>query len=206
MVSDRERHLSIQFKNLETPRDFFTELIEDAAKTTQRENFHPLSYTYLSELLVSFLHTDKLFGIEKGPSKMLAEQWLESQNYDLNAKIIRLKRLGDTSLYVAGFFASSFKRKLINQSYYIQIGEMSFLSLSKIVGEPEFEDVYGHFSSHFTSYVDILTEVSQKVNIQKTGDLLELFERYIDSGSEWAEKQLIAEGMVPSYPLKKQTN
>ncbi|MCO5112745.1 MAG: hypothetical protein M9899_01070 [Bdellovibrionaceae bacterium] len=197
--------MGTDFKNLATPRDFFAELIQDAAKAVSRSDFHPLSYSYLSELLVDFLHVEKLYGAEGSGSKMMAEQWFESQACDLNAKIVRLKRLGDTSLYVAGFFASSFKRKVINQSYYIQMGEMSFQSLSKIVSEPEFENVYSHFSSHFPSYVDILTEVSQKVNIQKSGDILNLFERYIDSGSKWAEKQLLSEGIL-TYPLKKTSN
>lgn len=198
-------HLVADFKGLATPRDFFSELIEDAAKTANHTHFHPLSYSYLSELLVDFLHVEKLFGSEGGGSKMMAEQWFESQSCDLNTKIVKLKRLGDTSLYVAGFFASSFKRKVISQSYYIQMGEMSFESLAKIVGEPEFENVYNHFSSYFVSYVDILTEVSQRVNIQKSGDILDIFERYLDSGSKWAEKQLIAEGVV-TYPLKKTSN
>lgn len=192
--------------HLLSPRDFFSELIDEAVQATGRFNAHPLSKSYLSELLVNFLPAENLFlKEESGQSKMISEMWFESQNQDPGTRIIKLKRLADVSLYVSGFFASSFKRKIVNQSYYIQFGEMAFSALSKAVNEKEFEEVYEHFSTSFTCYVNVLTEVSHKVNIQKSGDILDLFERYIDSGSEWAEKQLVSEG-VYTYPLKKTSN
>lgn len=171
--------------------------------------FHPLSKTYLSDLLVTFLPTENLFFKDENgqpaSNKMLAELWLESQKEETNSRIIKLKRLADTSLYVSGFFASSLKRRLVNQSYYIQIGEMAFSSLAKSVNAKEFSDIYRHFSKCFPGYVEVLTEISHKVNIQKSGDLLEAFDRYIDSGSEWAKKQLMEEGVF-TYPLKKTSN
>lgn len=212
MIRDLQRGIVLGSNNLRqitTPKDFFTEIIEEVEKEVSYVEFHPLSKSYLSEMLVTFLPTDNLFFKDENgnpsQSKMLAELWLETQNEEPNSRIIKLKRLAETSLYVSGFFASSLKRRLVSQSYYIQIGEMAYSALAKSNSTKDFSDIYGHFSKCFSGYVEVLTEVSHKVHIQKSGDLLEAFDRYIDSGSEWAKKQLIEEGVF-SYHLKKTSN
>lgn len=159
-------------------------------------------------MLKSFLKTDSLYTKNengKYESKMLAELFLSSQVEDKILKTSKLKQLGETTLYVSGFFASSFKKKLVNQSYYIQVGEMVYSSLSSLTEDNKTQGIYRHFSNRFTDYVDILTEISHRVNIQKSGDILEIFDRYVDTGSKWAEKVLLDQG-VYSYPLKKTSN
>jgi hypothetical protein len=154
------------------------------------------------------LHIDSLFEKnEEGKltSKMLSEQLFETQTFENSKKILRLKRIAETTLYVSGFFASSLNRKLINQSYYTQVGSMVYANLSSISGFDKQSELYLHLSDHFIDYVDVLTEVSHKANIQKNSDILELFGRYVDVGSKWAEKQLIQSG-VPLSPLKKTSN
>lgn len=136
---------------------------------------------------------------------MLSEQFFESQAWDTATKIQKLKKLAETTLYMSGFFASSLNRKIVNQSYYVQIGTMVYANLSSVVGTDTKSDLYRHFANHFMNYADLLTEVSQRANIQKSGDVLEMFGRYVDSGSEWAEKLLIQNG-VPLAPLKKTSN
>ena len=136
---------------------------------------------------------------------MLSEQFLESQNLETMEKAQKLKKLAETTLYVSGFFASSLNRKIINQSYYTQVGAMVYANLSAVLAKEDKSDLYMHLANHFVNYADVLTEISQKVNIQKSNDVLELFDRYIDSGSQWAEKQLIQNG-VALAPLKKTSN
>ncbi len=141
----------------------------------------------------------------KAVSKMLSEQFFESQGLDTATKIQKLKKLAETTLYVSGFFASSLNKKLVNQSYYIQIGAMVYANLSTVVEPKPKSNLYAHLANHFLNYADLLTEISQKANIQKSNDVLEMFGRYLDSGSVWAEKLLIQNG-VPLAPLKKTSN
>lgn len=169
---------------------------------------HPFSKLYLSDLLNSFVHVDSLFRKNedgKIESKMLSEQFFESQAWDAATRIQKLKKLAETTLYISGFFASSFNKKLVNQSYYIQIGTMVYANLSSEVETKSKADLYMHLAKHFLKYADLLTEVSQKANIQKSGDVLEIFSRYLDNGSEWAEKLLIQNG-IPLATLKKTSN
>lgn len=189
-------------------KEYFNELLEDVLKVNDSFELHPFSKLYLSELLTNFVHVDSLFEkTEDGKvvSKMLSEQFFESQNLDTATKIQKLKKLAETTLYVSGFFAASLNKKLINQSYYIQIGAMVYANLSNVVEPKPKSNLYSHVANHFLNYADLLTEVSQKANIQKSNDVLEMFGRYMDSGSAWAEKLLIQNGIAIA-PLKKTSN
>lgn len=189
-------------------KEYFDELLEDTLKDVNEFEVHPFSKLYLSDLLNSFVHVDSLFEKNeegKMESKMLSEQFFESQHLENIEKAQKLKKLAETTLYVSGFFASSLNRKIVNQSYYAQIGAMVYANLSTVLAKESKSDLYMHLANHFVNYADVLTEISHKVNIQKSNDVLDLFSRYIDSGSQWAEKQLIQNGVAVA-PLKKTSN
>lgn len=189
-------------------KEYFNELLDEVIKDLNQFEVHPFSKLYLSDLLNSFVHVDVLFEKnEEGKieSKMLCEKFFESQQLDSAERIQKLKKLAETTLYVSGFFASSLNKKLVSQSYYVQIGSMVYANLSHFFAKESKSDLYRHLSNHFVNYADLLTEVSHKVNIQKSNDVLEIFGRYIDTGSRWAEKHLVQNG-VPLAPLKKTQN
>lgn len=152
-----------------------------------------------------FIHSDSLFEREdeRTNDKMLCEKFFESLGEKNN--VFKLKKFADSTLYLSGFFASSLNNKLVNQSYYIQVGAVVYSSLSSMVDSEAKAGIYRHISKHFIKYADVLTEVSEKTNIQKSGNVLELFDRYLDTGSKWAERLLIENG-IPLSPLKKTSN
>src|SRR4051812_6337144 len=96
------------------PAEFFKERITE---TMEKQNFSttPTAEFYLVELLGRFMlaanlfdahHDEKHSGNNEDP---LAVLLLKSQamGIDLNDKIRLLKKLGDTSLYISGFFGDS---------------------------------------------------------------------------------------------------
>src|SRR5262245_61790020 len=93
-----------------SPRQFFTDRIDEAAK---RLKFQPLpaSRVYLADLLQQFMFTEKL------PQETLAELFLRAHNSPQPKKTDLLKKLGDTSLYISGFFGDSLARKLVDIAY-----------------------------------------------------------------------------------------
>lgn len=193
---------------LVSSKDYFDDLVGDVLKEGNSLEVHPFAKVYLSELLNSFMHIDALFIRDESgrvESKMLSEQFFESQVLTHTQKINKLKKLAETTLYVSGFFGASLNRKLVNQSYYIQIGAMVYLNLSTIVDKDKNSELYNHLAHNFVNYSDVLAEVSQRTSIQKNDNILELFDRYLDSGSKWAEKGLIQNG-IPLDQIKKNQN
>src|SRR3954452_21705494 len=79
-------------------------------------------------------------------------------------RVRQLKDVGDTSLYVSGFFGDSVQRKLVDLDYYIQMGGAAYMELARFFrGNPHsvvFGEVYDELGSKFPRFVDVLAEVS----------------------------------------------
>jgi hypothetical protein len=115
-------------------------------------------------------------------------------------RVRQLKDVGDTSLYVSGFFADSLQRKLVDVDYYIQMGGAAYSELARYFrGNPNsavFGEVYDELGLKFPRFVDIFAEVAEET---MTGnlDLVRLYERWLRTGSEWMERRLRAQGVIP---------
>lgn len=183
-----------------SPKDFFKEVIEDAFKQRKINTF-PFAQHYLVGLLENYISTDKLFDEPsedgKKSRKTLAELFLTATSAENSVRIDLLKRLGDTSLYVSGFFGESLQRKIVDIDYYADMGGLAYGSLSNFVKEDNFKKVYSEFSERFMDFVDVLTFVSQKMMVQSDENILRLYDKYIRTGSELAKDALLEKGINP---------
>jgi hypothetical protein len=107
-----------------------------------------------------------------------------------------LKKLGDRSLYISGFFGDSLERKLVDIDYYAEMGGAAYASLADNVSDDISAQVYRIFSRDFLAYVDVLTYISQQSMIQSDQSLLRLYDRYMRTGSELAKEKLIEMGVL----------
>ncbi len=193
-------HFSADSKSpdiLVSAADFFTEMVELACEERNMES-KPLTRKYLSDLLQFYLVSDNLFDEpnETGRSETMAEKLLKAINSGQSEKQELLKKLGDTTLYVSGFFGDSFKRKIIDIDYYVEIGGCAYGSLAGSDSGNIYSSIFEDLSMRFMKYVDILTLISQKSFIQNNDDLLRLYDRYILTGSQLAEEQLQENGLL----------
>lgn len=183
-----------------TPKEFFHDLVKDGVR---KKNIKPIPQVinYLVNLLVNFVKADQLYKEDengKRSKETLAEIYLRALNTEKGKEKIELfKKLGDTSLYISGFFGDSLSRKIVDLDYYIAMGEIAYKNLGVFVTNNLSRNVYKNMSYHFPIYVDVLTYVSQKSMIQNNRNLLRLYERYIKTGSELARDQLIEQGILP---------
>ena|ERR1700744_1881083 len=115
-------------------------------------------------------------------------------------RVRQLKDVGDTSLYVSGFFADSLQRKLIDVDYYIAMGGAAYSELARYFhGNPNsavFGDVYDELGVKFPRFVDVFAEVAEET-MSGNLDLVRLYERWLRTGSEWMERRLRAQGVIP---------
>lgn len=185
-------------------RDFFSELVTEACESRSLTTF-PQATDYLVDLMLFYMDTKNLYDEENTNGKKsrstLAEMLLKAGNAQRNEKIELLKKLGDSALYISGFFGPSLQRKVVNISYYKDMGETAYGSLASCVQEDLTSRIYREFSEKFIDFVDVLTYISSKALRPAQGNLLQLFENYA-SGSDLARDELLNQGVI-TVPQKK---
>lgn len=180
-----------------SPRSYFSELVQDALEKRRMET-QPLMFSYLVDLLETHLTTSSLH--QQGT---LAELYMKSFHVERHLRIDMLKKLGDSSLYISGFFGDSLRRKIVDIDYYADMGGMAYSSLASSVEDDMQAKVFKDFAQRFLGYVDVLTYISQTAMIQSNQDLLRLYERYVATGSALAKDQLVEKGLLTNIDKKK---
>jgi hypothetical protein len=192
-------------KIIVSTKGFFKDVVQDALTSRKVETF-PMAQDYLVSILENYIKTDNLFDTQTDNGKLtretLAEMFLKSQSLNGNAKIELLKKLGDVSLYVSGFFGDSFERKVIDVDYYINMGGTAYGTLAQEIRQDTSRRVFNEFSRKFLEFVDVLTLISQKTFVQNDESILRLYEKFLKTGSELARETLEEKGIV-TIPFDK---
>lgn len=194
---------------LESPREFFVDRVDQAIKRLKFEPL-PLSRQYLVDLLEHFMFSHNLFPPDdetgRARRETLAELYLRAQNSPSPLRLEILKKLGDSSLYISGFFGDSLNRKVVDIEYYVDMGGVAYHSLSSSAQDERMSQMFSEFATKFPEFVDVLTCISQESMIQTNGDLLKLYDRYIATGSKLAGEQLVEKGLLNADLQKSKAN
>ncbi len=195
MSQDKGTNIGASF--LVDSKSYFAEEVDKAMKKLKFEA-SPMATDYLVEILQFHMMTSNI-----NIQGTFAEMLLRAAQAEKNVRMELLKKLGDTSLYISGFFGDSLKRKIIDIDYYANIGGMAYGSLASDAEESMQSEVFKIFSNRFLDFVDVLTYVSQSSAIQSNQDVLRIYEKYILTGSPLAKEQLIEMGLLNTNDLKK---
>ena len=112
-----------------------------------------------------------------------------------------LQRLGDVSLFVAGFFAQGFATRLIDIDYHIAMGGRAYGALAQATARGRgrvLAAVFAELSAKFQPMVDALNEVSESSCAQTDRDILRLYEIWLKTGSPRCYAQLKRLGVDPT--------
>ena len=140
----------------ESPTEYFRNLVESALQR-QHLAVRELTSFYVVNLLAGFVHRDQS-GI--ADDEALGVRFVRALQSGGSAQRDGLRRVGDTSLFVSGFFSDSLNRSLVDIDYYMQLGERAYGSLAR--NDDALGDVFDELSDKFTAMVDVLTEVSEQ--------------------------------------------
>jgi hypothetical protein len=165
--------------------EFFHQVVQDALTAVQLTTNEPTEW-YLVGLLGDFTRariTDAPLGVA-----------LAEQPDDPGERVRRLKQVGDTSLYVSGFFAESLGRRLVDVDYYASIGSSAYSELASRLGG-SLTDVYRELARRFPAFVEVLAEVRRRVDFAGA-DVTRLYEQWLRTRDEWIEKKLRALGVL----------
>jgi hypothetical protein len=181
-----------------TPAEYFKELV-DSALVRQRLKARDLTAYYLVDLLCRFISVDagREFGPDAESLAIRLARALESAGFEQRA---RLRSLGDFSLFIAGFFPDSLRRRVVDVDYYVSMGEYAYGSLSR-QDRDTFAGVYGELSRKFVGFTDVLAEVSERTSLAPPTDLLRLYEKWLRTGSAREGQKLVERGIVPNVTI-----
>ena len=191
----------LQVSSLE---EFFRDALQGAAEK-QKLALDDHTEHYVVNVLTSFSRADAFF--EPTPSgprlKPLALMLAEAAGArTLAERQHALQRLGDVSLFVAGFFAHGFARKLVDVDYHIAMGGRAYGSLADSTrAAPRGRSSAGVFTElalKFRELVDALNEIADSARAPCHDDLLRLYELWIKTGSQRAAGRLRAQGLEPA--------
>jgi hypothetical protein len=167
--------------------EYFHEVVTDALSAVELTASEPASW-YLVSLLGEMTRTrltDEPLGMK-----------LAQPPINAGERIQTLKQVGDTSLYVAGFFAESLTRSLVDVEYYIGLGQSAYAQLARSLGSAHsLGDIYNELSANFPQFVDVIAEIRKRTDFA-TSDITRLYEIWLRTRDAWIEKKLRAVGLL----------
>jgi hypothetical protein len=187
------RNMAEGFVRSQSPVEYFRELVA-AAMQHQRVSAQELTSFYVVNLLASFMHLDHSPAARE--DEALGVRLVEALAAQGATQRDELRRVGDLSLFMSGFFCDSLNRRLVDVDYYIQLGEHAYASLARRDGP--FGDVFDELSGKFVAFVDVLSEVSEHSAMTNNSDLLRLYEKWLRTKSRRSGDLLAARGIVPN--------
>ncbi|MFZ5470705.1 MAG: hypothetical protein ACOZIN_14835 [Myxococcota bacterium] len=182
-----------------TLKEFFRLLLEDAI-SRQKVTLAEVTEHYLVNLLAEFAAAEKLFSEEYGGRKdhePLAILYHRALQADRAQKILTLRRLGDVSLYKAGFFSDSLRDSVVGPDYYIEMGGAAYAQVASLSAQSGFATAFHELHEKFRALVEVLEEISAR-GLAASGPAgqMRVFESWVRSGNGRLEKVLVDAGML----------
>ena len=184
-------------------REFFHDSVQTALRK-QHVAVDDHTEHYVVNVLTMFARSEELYestpeGIRLKPlARMLADACAAPSSQQRDET---LRRLGDVSLFVAGFFAQSFARRLVDVDYHIAMGGRAYGTLAdnlrgSIRGQA-FATVFLELAQKFQRLVDVLNDVAEMAYTHTDKDILRLYEIWMKTGSPRAFAILQRLGVAP---------
>lgn len=187
------------------PGEYFQGAVSGAVSSL-KVSVSPHAEHYLVQLLGHFISTENFYPTDATgrPAETLAEQLaiaLEEERAEQRA--LRMRQLGDFSLYIAGFFTDSLSRKLVDVDYYIGMGGAAYENVAQLEGRSRAE-LFLELSRNFSRFVEVLAQVSEETGFNPANhqDLLRTYDLWMKTGSGRLAKQLARAGINPAHVKK----
>ncbi|MHB8815261.1 MAG: hypothetical protein ACYDAE_18580 [Steroidobacteraceae bacterium] len=198
-----DAHSSCRVQPVVNLKEYFRDALHGALES-QRLAVEGQTEHYVVNLLTLFARSEALFdrtpeGPRLKPLVVMLSEALEARCAgDRNRN---LQRLGDVSLFVAGFFAQSFARKLIDIDYHIAMGGRAYGVLAEALSRGKGKvlgNVFAELSEKFQPMVDALNELAETAYTHSDKDILRLYEIWLKTGSRRSYALLKRLGVDPT--------
>ena len=190
-----------------TPVNNLTEFFRGAlgkALVSQKISLDEHTTHYVVSLLTLYSRTEVSHGDTRPGQRWVSLVDLLAQAAAARSAVERealLQRLGDVSLFVAGFFAHGFERRLVDVDYHIAMGGRAYGALANApISGPRRAlcGVFGELAGKFQPVVDAIGEISDSARVWSQKDVLRLYELWLKTGSRRAQGLLQQLGVAPA--------
>lgn len=180
--------------------EFFRDLLQRAMASQEVRSSEETEF-YLVTLLEGFAHAPRDWF-----DRPLALEYLESFHAPLAHRYGKLKRVGDTALFVSGLFMESLHRQLVSSDYYMALGRTAYSHLSALPGEASRQrgDLFGELAERFSDFVRVLAEISFDSLFHGDVHTLRVYTRWMYTRSERDARWLLRHGVIPYAPANRQ--
>jgi hypothetical protein len=176
----------------ETLESFFWQKLVEALKE-QRVETEPQTEHYLVRLLAEYATRP----VDDTP---LAIKLLAAREAASPERQRQLREVGDTSLFVSGFWSESFTRRIVDVDYYIGLGGSAYSELARTGdgwARAPLAAVFAELGEKFARFVAVLGALSRYLMpATAPQDVLKLYDQYRSTGSRWAASRLAALGVL----------
>jgi hypothetical protein len=184
-------------------REFFRDCVHGTL-AKQHVTVEEQTEQYVVNLLTLFARAERLYedsgpGGRLKPLAMMLGEALEAPS--VAARNQALQRMGDVSLFIAGFFAQGFAAKLIDIDYHIAMGGRAYGALAESTARGSHRvlaGVFAELAAKFQPLVDALNEISESAYRHTDRDVLRLYELWLKTGSKRCYGLLQRLGVDPS--------
>ena len=178
-----------------TLTEFFRDLLKGAMRTHEVKSSEHAEF-YLVSLLERFAHPDEDWG-----TRPLALDYLESFHSPTPHRYAKLKRVGDTALFVAGIFMEHLERQLVSADYYMSLGQVAYRHLAAASGDPVTRGaVFAEMADRFPDFVRVLAEISFAQLFRSDEHVVRIYTRWLRTGGKQDAQWLLRHGIVPVDP------
>jgi hypothetical protein len=184
-------------------QEFFRDSLHGAL-TRQHLAVEDQTAHYVVNLLTLFARSEALY--EGAPGKVRLKPLVTMLCEALEAPTATqrnraLQRLGDVSLFIAGFFARGFAARLVDIDYHIAMGGRAYGTLAQSCARGRARvlgAVFAELAEKFQPMVDALNEISESSYRHTDQDILRLYELWLKTGSVRCHAILERLGVTPT--------
>lgn len=207
MSDDSSKTLS-----LESIESFFAQILHEALHDRPVPITDEARY-YVVRVLCEYALTDRLYQRDRDSGLLereaLATLLARAGQAGDEDRVVLLRRLGDSSLFISGFFAESLARSPVDVDYYIAMGGTAYGHLAdhlRLRRRPgTFAELYQELSHQFRPLVELLALVSERASAFGASNetILRLYDLWQRTGSRRVADKLRACGLDPAQTVKE---
>lgn len=186
------------------PAEFFRDHVTSAINNQKLTISDEVEF-YIVNLLCEFICQTKIktsteeIDLLDTPIAILLKKALDARPEE---QVKMFKAVGDTTLYISGYFQDYFNDKTFTIDYFIGVGANAYNSVSSLSRELYKDktgaEIYNSLAENFKKIVEIVAEVSDNLGMTKSQNILAIYDRWIrNQSSDRLRRKLEGSGIIP---------